>query len=119
MDEARSRSVCEILAGLIFADGELHDDERALLGRVKRRFGLPASFEPRPIADADAALDRLRALPEADRHETLALLIEAAAADGELHHAERVLVGAVGDELGVGEAEIDERLRAALAARSA
>lgn len=114
MNEAQSRGVCEILAGLIFADGELHEAERALLERVKARFGLPASFTPSPETDPDAALEKLRALPEADRHETLSLLIEAASADGVLHHAERVLIGAVGDELGVPDAEIDARLRAAL-----
>ncbi len=114
MNEAQSRGVCEILAGLIFADGELHDAERALLERVKRRFGLPESFEPAPATDPEAALEKLRALSEADRHETLSLLIEAASADGVLHHAERVLIGAIGDELGVDEAVIDARLRAAL-----
>lgn len=114
MDQDQSRSVCEILAGLIFADGELHEDEGRLLSRVKARFGLAEDAVVQPAADINAAIVKLRGLSEADRHETLSLLIEAAAADGVLHPAERILIGAVADELGVPEAALDARLRAAL-----
>lgn len=114
MDQGQSRTVCEILAGLIFADGELHEDEARLLARVKARFGLAEDTVVQPAADVEAALVRLRGLSVVDRHETLSLLIEAAAADGVLHPAERILIGAVADELGVPEDAVDARLRVAL-----
>lgn len=114
MNRDESRSVCEILAGLLFADGELHPEEALLLDRVKERFGLAPDAVIQPAADVDTALSKLRALPEADRHQTLELLIEAAAADGVLHPAERILLGAVADELGVPDARVDARLREAL-----
>lgn len=113
MDDRKSRDICEIIAGLIFADGELHPGEQKFYQRMLERFGLPKDAELEPI-DPPVALEKLRGLAPPDRVETLRLLMEAAAADGVLHPAERVLIGAVGDELGVSEDEIDLRLQAAL-----
>jgi len=118
MDHSTSQSICEIIAGLIFADGELHPGEERLLARLLMRFGLPESTHVEPVKDVDEALQKLRTLSESDRRETLSLLIEAAAADGVLHPAERILIGAVGDELGIGEDEIDRRLEVALRAQA-
>lgn len=113
MDDRKSRDICEIIAGLIFADGELHPGEQKFYQRMLERFGLPKDAKLEPIEPA-VALEKLRNLPPPERVETLRLLMDAAAADGVLHPAERVLIGAVGDELGVSEDEIDIRLQAAL-----
>ncbi len=114
MDETASRAVCSIILGLCFADGELHPGEERFLQRLLARFGLPSDTKVSPIQDHGEAIARLAALSEADRHETLALMVAAAAADGVVHPAERVLIGAVADELGLSQAEVDERLRGAL-----
>jgi uncharacterized tellurite resistance protein B-like protein len=113
MDDRKSRDICAIIAGLIFADGELHPGEEKFYQRMLERFGLAKDAKLEPLAQ-DLALEKLRTLSPPDRVETLRLLMEAAAADGVLHPAERVLIGAVGDELGVSEDEIDMRLQAAL-----
>ena len=114
MDDRKSRDICESIAGLIFADGELHPGEEKFYKRLLVRFGLPEDTKIDAVENAAEALLKLRALPEADRLETLSLLMQAAAADGVLHPAERVLIGAVGDELGIDEDEIDRRLHAAM-----
>ncbi len=110
------REVCGIIAGLVFADGEFHAGEEKLLTRLLVRFGLPPDTRIEPVPDAGAAIELLKRLAEPDKHETLTLLIEAAAADGVLHPAERILLGAVAEELGVSDAELDQRLHTALSA---
>jgi uncharacterized tellurite resistance protein B-like protein len=80
------------------------------------RFGLARSAVA-PITDQAEALAQLRDLPESARHETLELMVEAAAADGLLHPAERILIGAVADELGLSQDEVDDKLGQALASR--
>lgn len=116
MDAETSRRACEIISGLLFADGELHPSEERFFRALLARFGLPAETRASAALDEEGALAKLRALPEAARRETLGLLIEAAAADGTLHPAERVLIGAVADELGVSEEEVDRDLKRALGA---
>lgn len=115
MDATTSRSVCRIILGLCVADGELAPAEERFFERLLARFGLPRA-EVAPITDHDEALAELRRLPDTARHETLGLLVEAAAADGVLHPAERILIGAVAEELGIADAEVEERLMTALSA---
>ncbi len=116
MDQTTSRTVCRIILGLTMADGELHPGEERFLERLMERFGLQRSAVE-PVVDPAEALAQLRSLPEATRHDTLALMVEAAAADGLLHPAERILIGAVADELGLPQSEVDEKLGQALAPR--
>ena len=115
MDVQTGRQVCELIAGVLFSDDELHDAERRFFERMVASFGLPADTKPSPLADHAAAIAKLAALPEAVRHDALGLLIEAAVADGKIVHAERVLLGVLAEELGVDADELDERLRDALA----
>lgn len=114
MDVTTSKQVCEIVLGLLLADGELDERESSFLDRLKARFGVGPDAAIAPASDVDASLERLRALAEADRHETLALMVAAAAADGVVHPAERILLGAVAEELGIDEDELDQRLVDAL-----
>lgn len=114
MDATTSRQVCEIIAGLLFADGELHPDEAKFFGRLLTRFGMAEDTRVTPVDDAAAAVARLRQLSPEIRTETLGLLIAAAGSDGVLHPAERILIGAVAEELGVGEEELEQRLQNSL-----
>jgi uncharacterized tellurite resistance protein B-like protein len=110
MDETTSRQVCEIIAGLIFADGDLHERELAFLARLRARFGLSDAVKLVPPRRSEDALSMLRVLEPEVRKETLSLLIAAAAADGIIHPAERILLGAVAEELDVSEQDLDARL---------
>ena len=115
MDANTSREVCEIIMGLLLADGDLHQDEARFLVRVRARFGLSHEMKIVAAKDAGEALEKLRRLGVDDRNEALSLMIAAAGADGVIHHAERILLGAVAEELGIGEEELEQRLQAAVA----
>ena len=114
MDANTSREVCEIIMGLLLADGELHQEEARFLDRLRARFGLPHDTKTAAVKDAGEALEKLRRLGADDRNETLSLMIAAAGADGVVHPTERILLGAVAEELGIGEDELEQRLMAAV-----
>jgi uncharacterized tellurite resistance protein B-like protein len=116
MDATTSRQVCEIIVGLLLADGELHANEAKFLARVRARFGIGSDVDIVPVTDPNASIARLRGLSAEARYETLSLLIDAAGADGVLHPAERIFLGAVGEELGVSEDDLDARIATALRA---
>ncbi len=110
MDANTSREVCEIIMGLLLVDGELHQEEARFLARVRSRFGLSHDTKIAPVKDAAEALAKLRGLDAEDRNETLSLMIAAAGADGVVHHAERILLGTIAEELGIDEEELERRL---------
>ena len=43
MDAALSKKVCRLIAGIVVADDDLHDEEDKFLDRMLVRFGIPAS----------------------------------------------------------------------------
>ncbi|MCA9618438.1 MAG: hypothetical protein KC731_05445 [Myxococcales bacterium] len=114
MDDSERRRVCELVAGLLLSDGELHPREAGFLHRVLGHFGMPEDTSVKPVIDRHAAVASLRALDTEDQQETLQLLIDAAAADGQIAPAERIFLGALASELSVAEADLDSRLRRAL-----
>lgn len=115
MDENTKRQVCELIAGMLHADDELHPDEATFFKRVLKRFGLPEDTEIRPITDHAAVVRKLAALPTDSKGETLDLLVIAAAADGQIVPAERIFLGVVADELGIDQDVLDEKVHDALA----
>lgn len=115
MDEATRIQICGLIAGVLSADEHMHASEASFLQRVRTRLGLSKGARVMPVVDRGEAIAKLRAFSEDVRHETLALLIEAAAADGAVVPAERAFLGVVAGELRVGADALDERLAAALA----
>ena len=115
MDDGERRRVCELVAGLLLSDGELHPKEAGFLHRVLSRFGMPVDTSVKPTVDQDDALASLRQLAPDDQRQTLQLLIEAAAVDGQIAVAERTFLGALADELEVDEEELERRLVTAIA----
>ncbi len=112
MDAALARKVCRIIAGIIVADDDLHDEEDKFLDRMLVRFGIPASERAMlfPIVDKKEAADELRTLPVDVQHETVSLLIDAAAADGKIATEERAYMQAVAEVIGLAPAEMDQKL---------
>ena len=111
MDQETSQKVLELVAGILLSDNELHPDEAVFLDRLKARFGVDASIEVKALVDAEQAVAALGTLPEQARSDTLEVLLDAVLADGKIAPEEFMLLSALGEELGIGETELDRRLR--------
>jgi tellurite resistance protein len=110
MDEETGRRVSSLVAGVLCADGEMSPDERSFLKRVLQHVGVDPDTVLMPTYGEDVAAE-LALLPEATRWETLDLVIQAAAIDGKIVPAERAIVDAIAQQLGVAPEDIVERFR--------
>jgi uncharacterized tellurite resistance protein B-like protein len=120
MDAALSKKVCRLIAGIVVADDDLHEDEDKFLDRMLVRFGIPASDRDMlfPIVDSKEAAEEMRTLPVDIHHEAVTLLIEAAAADGNIATEERAYMQAVAEVIGLAPAEMDQKLDLAVKKRA-
>lgn len=101
-DKAQDRTFCEIVAVLVISDAAVTDDERAFLERLFDRFGFDDDDRKAVFGAVDIGQpidERLARLSEEAKAKLLVELEQAAAIDG---------------EIGRGEAEIIEEVRAAL-----
>jgi len=116
MDADVARKVCRLIAGIVVSDEDLSPQEDAFVDRMLLRFGIP--LEERdvifPIIDASEAADTVKAMSAEVRTEALALLIEAAAADGSIAPEELGYLEAVADAMTLPRDELSDRLAAAL-----
>ena len=90
MDIEERYKVCQLIEFVIAADGEIADAEREFLRKVVERFGLPER-EAGPFSENDIgrATTTLRTLSPDVRGRVMALLVEAAVADGRIDPQER------------------------------
>lgn len=118
MDDDTKRKVAQLVAGIVVTDDILDPKEEAFVDRMLERFGI--DDEERavifPILDADEAAERFDRMSAEVQQEAMTLLIEAAAADGEIVPEERAYLAAVAKVAGVADDELEARLTAALAA---
>ncbi|MEM1031184.1 MAG: TerB family tellurite resistance protein [Myxococcota bacterium] len=117
MDEDSARRLCSLIAGVLCADGAMAATERAFLKRVMTQCGLDTDTGVMAMYGVDLA-DEMAQLAEGERWQALALVIEAAVADGEVHPAERAWVDAVAHHLGAAPEDVETRIAQALAARN-
>lgn|SRR5689334_5864900 len=112
MDAALAKKICRLIAGIVVADNDLDDAEDKFLDRMLVRFGVPATERDMlfPIVDKEEAAVEMRTLPVDIQHETVTLLIEAAAADGKIATEERAYMQAVAEVIGLAPAEMDQKL---------
>lgn len=116
MELSERQKICELVAGVLHADGVMRDEERAFLDRIYARFNLPPEGrgELKAIRDAGEASASLRALPDELKRRVMALLIEAAVVDTIVHPAERtfllIAAAALGIDADVVETRITKRL---------
>jgi uncharacterized tellurite resistance protein B-like protein len=92
-----------LVSKVLVADGMMSEDERAFLAGLMDRLGLTAD-ERRRVVDLegwDAAEPVIRALPDDDRRAMVAMLIDAAGADGRMSGKELAVVQQVAAALGV------------------
>lgn len=112
MDKEAARTVCELVAGVLYADDEVHPAEGKLLGRIVKALGDPFDFgvnlEP-TFRGADAAREMAK-LPAEVRSQAFDLIIEAAVADGKVDPAEQRYLGPLASAMGLTEDELGERI---------
>lgn len=118
MELSERQKSCELVAGVLHADGVVRSEERAFLDRIYARFNLPpeAREDLKPIADAGQASASLRALPDELKRRVMALLIEAAVVDAVVHPAERTFLLIAAAALGVDADVVETRITKRLAA---
>lgn len=118
MDKELRTKICRLIAGLIVADDDLSAAEETFLDKLLAKFDIPESERDSifPIVDRDEAAKTISELPEEAQKTTLSLLIDATVADGAIAPEERRYLEAVAGEIGVSVADVDQRLKAALAA---
>jgi uncharacterized tellurite resistance protein B-like protein len=115
MDVDDRRRICQLVASILVADEEFSESEKAFLRRVCARFGL-ASDEAERIAplDAGTASSELRRLPADLQAKVMALLIEAALADGVVEPRERVFLLLAAAAFGIDADAVEKRIAARL-----
>ncbi len=94
---------CLVVSKVLIADGIMGDDERAFLTALIRRLGL-TDEERRGVVDlegVDEADAIVHQLPIDERRELLALLVDAAGADGKLSPQELLVVRKLTTALGL------------------
>ncbi len=113
MDEVTRRRVCELVAGIIATDDVLHPNELQFMLKTFNRFGIASGDEDEaivPVVTAMEARKAMKDLPEEVRDEALGLLVESAAADGNVSPEEREYLLAVGKAAGLDSDNIDDRI---------
>ncbi len=111
--------VCELIEAVIGADGVIADAERELLQRIVTRFGLPERPSQRPPpSDLGRTTTTLRSMALEDQPRVMALLVDAAVADGFVTPEERALLLASAATLGIEATALEDRIAWRLRSKS-
>ena len=111
MDVEERHKVCQLIEAVIGADGVIADSEREFLRKIVEKFGLPERTSHPPLSsDFGRTTTTLRGLPADVRPRVMALLVEAAVADGHVDPQERALLLASAAALGIEATALEERI---------
>lgn len=104
--------VCELIAGVLAVDGEIHPAESDFFGRilVALRQDIDPVDEIEPTLKGADAAKELGALPDDVRNEAFELLLAAAIVDGKVVPKEQRYLQTVAAAMGVSAEELEERL---------
>lgn len=92
-----------VISKVLVADGMMHDEEREFLADLMTRLGL-TDAEKRQVIELeglDAASDAVTSLPEDERRDLVAMLVDASSADGKLSPHEMATVQRLTKTLGL------------------
>lgn len=119
LDLATRQKICQLVAGIVTADGKLETKEAAFVYRVLHGFGIDAT--PRdaiaPVVDAEAAALQIQDLPRPAQDEALRLLLDAACVDGKIQLQERDYLRAIASAMRISDEDLERRIVARLIAR--
>jgi uncharacterized tellurite resistance protein B-like protein len=118
MENAMRGKVAALLEAVVAADGVIRAEEREFVRRAASRWKLPEPDAPLSLRNLGTAMEVLRALDDSAQARVLALLVDAAAVDGELHPHEHALLLAAAASLGIEATALEERLTQRLKARA-
>ncbi len=102
----------ELIEAVIAADGVVVEEERAFLRKVMERFGMSAHERGDRVVASDPGRTTLtlRALAPDAQVRVMALLVDAAVADGCVAPEERALLLASAATLGIDATALEERI---------
>ena len=102
--------VSALLEAVVTADGVIRPEEREFVRRAVTRWSLPEPDAPLSLRNLGTATEALRALDATAQARVLALLVDAAVADREIHPQEHALLLAAAAALGIEAVSLEERL---------
>ena len=120
MTPDQRRKVAQLVAGIVVTDDVLDPAEERFVDKMLEEFAIPDAERGAifPILDGEEAAESLARLGPELHEEVMELLVQAAAADGQIVPEEEVYLAAVAKVAGVGDDELRARLDRALAARA-
>lgn len=110
MDLEQSRRIYQLLDAIVRADGVVTPAEQAFLRATVKRLRLPEDVTPESLRDVGSATTTLKSLDPETRTRVLALLVEAAIADGSIQPEEHAILLAAAAALGVEATALEERI---------
>lgn len=110
MDSATRIKISSLLEAVVVADGVIRPEEREFVRRAATRWKLPEPEEPLSLRDLGSATSVLRSLDSGAQARVLAVLVDAAAVDGDLHPGEHALLLAAAASLGIEATALEERI---------
>jgi len=110
MDLEMRAKVSALLEAVVTADGVIRPEEREFVRRAVTRWRLPEPDAPLSLRNLGTATEALRALDATAQARVLALLVDAAVADREIHPQEHALLLAAAAALGIEAVSLEERL---------
>ena len=108
-DEMRAK-VSALLEAVVTADGVIRPEEREFVRRAATRWKLPEPDAPLSLRNLGTATEVLRTLEPTAQARVLALLVDAAAADHDIHPLEHALLLAAAAALGIEATALEERV---------
>lgn len=120
MDYEQRNAIVDMVEATLGSDGVISDAEREFLKRLIRKFGLSEDQRADRVvmSSAGRTTGTLRKFSHDDQLRIVALLVDAAVADGVVVPEERALLLAAAAALGIEACALEERIAKRLAAVS-
>ncbi len=122
MDVEERLRICKLIEAVIAADGVIALEEQDFLRRIAQRFGVRYDLlevgpvgDRGPVSDPGRASSLLRELDPDRCARVMALLVESAVTDGEVHPTEHALLLVAAAALGIEAPLVEERIAKRLA----
>jgi uncharacterized tellurite resistance protein B-like protein len=110
MDDETRAKVSALLEAVVRADGLIRPEERDFVRRAADRWKLPEPDGPLSLRTLGKATETLRSLDPAAQIRVLAVLVDAATVDNDIHPQEHALLLAAAASLGIDATALEERI---------